>query len=137
MTLLRPAMDSWRPKPFKSVEFLTIRHVLWYIQYDKRKKNENIGAQKLVKNGWTYFHTTELKIFLTFDTAKNSPDLNRLDNLPSIAGLERVIAHREGGLPFIQSWQILKKPHLRREAACKKNFFPIYIYIYIYIYMFN
>ena len=55
-----------------------------------------MGTQKLVKNWWSYFHLTVLKIFLTLGTPKNSTDLNSLGPQLSIAGLKSVIAHRKG-----------------------------------------
>ena len=76
------------------------------------EKNEKIGTQKLVKNGWSYFHLTVLNIFLSIDTPKNSTDLDSLGPQHFIAGLESAIAHREGTLSCAQSWKILKNTHL-------------------------
>ena len=73
----------------------------------------------MVKNGWSYFHLTVLKIFLTIGTPKNSTDLNSLGPQLSIAGLKSVEAHREGTQPFAQSRVILKNTHLR---PVNKNF---------------
>ena len=62
-----------------------------------------MGTQKMVKNGWSYFHLTVLKIFLTIGTPKNSTDLNRLGPQLSIAGLKSAVAYREDTQPFAQS----------------------------------
>ena len=66
-------------------------------------------TQKLVKNGWTYFHLTVLKFFLTIGTPKNSTDLISLGLQLSIVGLKSAVALREGPQLFAQSWKILKK----------------------------
>ena len=62
-----------------------------------------MGTQKMVKNGWSYFHLTVLKIFLTIGTPKNSTNLNSLSLQLSIAGLKSAVAHREGPQLFAQS----------------------------------
>ena len=62
-----------------------------------------MGTQKMVKNGWSYFHLTVLKNFLTIHTPKNSTNLDSLGPQRFIAGLKGVIAHREGTLSCAQS----------------------------------
>ena len=62
-----------------------------------------MGTQKMVKNGWSYFHLTVLKKILTIGTPKNSTDLNSLGPQLFIAGLKSVEAHREGTLSLTRS----------------------------------
>ena len=62
-----------------------------------------MGTQKLVKNGWSYFHLTVHKFFWTIGTPKNLTDLNSLSPQLSIAGLKSAVAYREGPQLFAQS----------------------------------
>ena len=62
-----------------------------------------MGTQKMVKNGWSYFHLTLLNIFLTIGTPKNSTDLNSLGPQLCIAGLKSAVAYRKDTQLFAQS----------------------------------